>query len=83
MDSAASSSPHVNSLAASLALVVHVVSIVLLIAVPADAIDIVPGKRIAGFGEVEDAVDEQQDHVDESEHEPVPLLGHLLQFLHT
>ena len=64
MDSAAASSAHVDALAAPLALVVHVVAVVALGAIAADAVDVLAAEGVAGLVQVEDAVHEQQQHVD-------------------
>ena len=64
--SASASSSHVNSLASSFSFVVHVISIVALRSISSDAVNIFTREGVTGFVEVEDAVDEQHDHVDES-----------------
>ena len=80
--SSAASSAHVDSLAATLALVLVVVTVVALGAVAADSVDVLAGEGVAGLVDVEDAVDEEEEHVEEGEEEEVKLAGGSLQLFH-
>ena len=73
VDSASASSSHVNSVACPFSFVVHVISIIASRSIASDAVNVFPSEGVAGFAEAKDAVDEQHDHIDESQQEKVPF----------